>query len=232
MGYSLFIITFLVALVSCNPQSNHDLKYKDNLSSPNKIFKNDSSEIHRDTLILNNQQVIQTLKHDQFYSLTFLSGDSIITCADYYFKAEFPDIDGDGFKDIRVFVFSNTPNQCENYLFDKISKTFRLIENCYLDIQLIRGTKLFYTYSSTGCSDMSWESHLSKIENWQEINIGFMNTKDCGDEDDGIYIYKINGNDEKLISTIKIKKFDNNGKNNKWNFIKSYWTKYHSKFER
>lgn len=78
---------------------------------------------------------------------------------------------------------------------------------------------------------MNWESHLSKIENWKEVNIGFINAKGCGDKDDGIYIYKVNDSVEKLIKAMPMKIFDNNGKDNKWDFIKDYWTRNYKTFE-
>ena len=161
---------------------------------------------------------------DKFKSLVFLSGDTILKNQDYYFQVEFLDINGDGYKDIRAFVFSSTPNACENYFFDKEKKTFRYIENCDLDIQLIKGTKYFYSYDAIGCGDSYWESHLLKIENWREKDIGSIDARGCGGKDNGISIYKLHGDTSRLIKRISIRTLEKY-KNNKFGFIKDYWTR-------
>ena len=234
MMRQLYII-FIICLIGCNPQSN-DKKIEQNHKDTSVIKKKparqlDTSNIHRATLTVNKQKLIQTeIKEDQFACLTSLTGDTIVKFADYYSSIEFLDIDQDGYKDIRIFTYSNTPNECDNYLFDKVSKTYKFIKNCDLDIKLIKGTRLFYSYNRAGCADMNWESHLCKIENWNEINIGLINGKGCGDKDDGIYIYKINGETENLITTLPIKTIEKY-KENKWGFIEEYWTNNYWRFK-
>lgn len=167
--------------------------------------------------------------YDRFRCLTTLSGDTIVKYVDYYFEIVFLDIDGDGCKDIRVFVVSNTPNQCDNYFFDKDTKKYRYIKGCDLDITLIKGTKLFYSYNHTGCADMDWESHLCKIENWGEVDIGCIEANGCGDENDGIKIYKLNGEKQDLIKKMALPQF-NKWADGKWGFIKQYWYKNYKLF--
>jgi hypothetical protein len=231
MRHGTTILSLLFILTSCTLKSNEnaiDKGQQDKSSIHSEMLNPDTSTFHTDTLTINNQQLVQTLKDKRFYGLTSLSSDTIVHFEDYYFKAEFVDIDEDGYKDIRVFAFSNSPNQCDNYFFDRSLKTYKRIEGSDLDIQLIKGTKLFYSYNRTGCADMNWESHLSKIENWKEVNIGFINTNACGDKNDGVYIYKVNGEKQTLIKRLPIKKFNND----KFEFIKQYWTKNYQTFKQ
>ena len=119
--------------------------------------------------------------------------------------------------DIRTFVFSNTPNQCENYLYDKENKTFRLVEDCDLDIQLIKGTRYYYSYNRAGCADMNWESYLSKIENYKLVLLGYIHGQGCD--------FRVKENPQ----VIKIYKILNKGNNQKKLIKKTSVSKVHSK---
>ena len=233
-------ILFLIILTACNSKSAD--KTIENISADSsKIQINqhqDSVDIQIDTIKINDQKFIQTLKDSNFNCLLSLQGDTIVKSEDYYFKAEFLDIDKDGYKDIRVFAFSNTPNQCDNYLFDKNLKTFKLIENCDLDIQKIKGTDFFYSYNRAGCADMNWESHLSKIENYKLLDYGYIYGQGCDFEIEKnpqvIEIYKVSNSDtdekvliKKLPYQKHIKEFGD-----KWEFIENYWTRNYKTFER
>ena len=195
------------------------------------------SNLHKVTVNVNGQKLIEIMHDDEPRCLISVNGDTIVKYEDYYADIIFLDINGDGYKDIRIYIFGNAgSNQCENYFFDPVAKKFILIQGCDLDITLIKGTKLFYSYNHAGCADYDWESHLCKIEKWTEVDIGYINCHNCGDKDDGIKIYKVadqnNEYTKKLFKEMPIPKFDNNSKNNsKWNFIEKYWTKNYNYFE-
>lgn len=227
---TLFQIIFVALLTSCHEQERNN-------SNDKKVQKNSISKvisdstIHIDTIILNNQKLIQTSNVDGVQSLT-LGMDTILKYNDYHTKIDFVDINEDGYKDIRVWILSNTPNQCENYFYDKDKKSFCYIKNSDLDIQLLNGTKFFYSINVAGCGSMNWESHLIKIENWTEINIGLIEYKDCGEKDNGVFIYKINDNNQKLINTMTTKEFKNYSNQYKWILkTRDYWAKNYKTFE-
>ncbi len=201
-----------------------------------KSQSGETQKLSKDTLLLNHQKFIRTFKDKKFQSLTTLRGDTVLKNGEYYSEVKFIDINADGYKDIRAFVFSNTPNECENYLYDKEKKSFRLIEDCELDIQIIKGTPYYYSYNRAGCADMNWESNLSKIENYKLVSLGYIYGKGCDFEvkenPQIIEIYKIQNTDKDQKVLIKklpylkyIPKFDD-----KWSFIKEYWTKNYRKF--
>jgi hypothetical protein len=202
------------------------------------VHLQNTSQIQVDTLVINSQYYIQILKDNRFNCLLSIKGDTIVKSEDYYFKVEFLDINEDGYKDIRVFVISNTPNQCDNYLFDLNLKIFKVIHDCLLDLKKIKGTDFFYTYNRAGCSDSNWESYLGKIENYKFINYGYIYGQGCDYETKDnlqvINIYEVDNsfNDEKkLIKKLPyqkyIKQFDE-----KWDFIVNYWTNNYKIFER
>lgn len=205
---------FLIILIfiSCQP-----VKKKSNIES-----------IKSDTIELNGSYYIEYKKDGKLWSITDLFGDTIIKAESHYFEATFPDIDEDGYCDIKVSAVSHTPNQSENYLFDTLKNCFRKLGNSDLDIKKLKGVKLYYSYNSMGCSDNIWESRLSKIENWKEIPIGHIKTLGCGEKSDGIYIYKTNGESEILLNVLPIDSLIRS--TYKWSFIERYWERNYLKF--
>ena len=180
-----------------------------------------------DTVTLNHQKLLRTSADGKFSYLTTLTGDTVLKNPGYYSDVKFIDINEDGYRDIRAFVFSNTPNQCDNFLFDKNKKTFRQIEDCDLDIQLIKGTPYYFSYNRTGCSDMNWESYLGRIENFRLVQVGHIDGTGCeGEEQRWIEIYKLHPSSETetLVKKLPYDKYIS-GNTDKWTFIKTYWSK-------
>ena len=185
----------------------------------------------KDTLVLNNQRLVRTLRDQKLQSLTTLSGDTILKDVGYYSEIKFIDINADGYTDIRAFVVSNTPNQCENYLFDKEKMVFRLLQNCDLDIRLVKGTKYYYSYNRAGCADLNWESYLSEIENFKLVPVGYIYGQGCDfdvkENPQEILIYKITNpatETKLLIRKLPYSKYIPTF-GDKWNFIANYWQK-------
>lgn len=232
-------LLFLIIITACYSKSAD--KTIENISDSSTIQINQQQDIayfQIDTLKINDQKFIQTLKDSNFNCLLSLQGDTIVKSEDYYFKAEFIDIDEDGYKDIRVFAFSNTPNHSDIYLFDNRLKTFKNIENCDLYIKKIKGTDFFYTYNRAGCADMNWESHLSKIENYKLVDYGYIYGQGCDFEIEKnpqvIEIYMMSDSDtdeKKLIKKLPYQKHIKEY-GDKWGFIKNYWTRNYKTFER
>lgn len=216
----------LLFLISC---TSHRDQHPNATSQLGKHILADSDVVplRRDTLLQNGVSQVEVRKAGQPQSVHTLSGDTIVKQADYYHSITHPDINEDGYNDIRITVFSNTPNQCENYFFDKTSGRYHWIENGDLDMEKVKGTDLYFSYNRAGCADMNWESHLTRIENWIEVPVGRIHTKGCGEKDDGIYIYRVKDDKEQLVEKLGI---DSNIQQNKWAFIKSYWEGHYRKF--
>jgi hypothetical protein len=193
----------------------------------------DTVKILYDSIELNEQKFIKVTNYNLAKSLISLRGDTVVSEQNYYSNFDFLDINEDGFKDIRVYFFSNTPNQCDNYLYDSISQSFKYIENSDLDIRKISGTDFYFSYNRAGCADYTWESHLCKIENYSQVNYGYIHGQGCDTrkrDDRIITIYRVIENNnilkEKLPYSKNIKEFGD-----KWDFIESYWEKNYSQFQ-
>jgi len=236
-----FSIIFLLFILACNSKiTDKAIEHSNAISVPSvRVLKRQVyiENLHQDTININGYSFIETLIDDRFYCLFSMQGDTIIKPEDYYFEAELLDIDEDGYIDIRVFVFSNTPNQCDNYLYSSVNHTFKLVENCSIDIIKIKGTDFYYSYERAGCADYNWQSYLSKIKNYELVYYGYIFGQGCDyDEDNNpqvIRIYKVlnsNINEIELIEELPyndyIKEYGD-----KWDFIKKYWTRNCKLFE-
>lgn len=192
----------------------------------NKPIKPDSHIFHSDSLYINNNVYIRFYNNDRFYCLLSENGDTVIDAQDYYHRLEIIDINNDSFSDLQVFEISNTPNQCLNYLYDEKIKTFRILENCSLDISPIEKSGYYYTYNSTGCSDLNWQSTLCKIDEYNAVKYGSLIGFGCKDDtlkmERVIQVLKNDEYDCMLIDELSYDSLiiDND---DKWDFIKTYW---------
>jgi hypothetical protein len=213
----------------------HLSKMHSNALMPKKV---DSEIANIDTLLINDHKFIQALANNRFNSLIAINGDTIIKSEDYYSEIKFLDINSDGYDDIRVYAISNTPNQCDNYLFDREAKIFRMIENCPDDIQKIGGSDFYQSYSRAGCADMNWESYLGKVENYEFVRYGYMHGYGCEfnikENPQLIEIYKVEDSRKAegiLFQSLPyLKHIPNHG--DKWDFIEKYWKGNFKLFER
>ena len=225
--YTISTLLFLLDYLGNNPNT-----YKVELLPFNTmVFEVQThTNISPDTITVNRQQLIKPARKKGFLGLTTISGDTIVEVKNFYQEIKFLDINEDGYKDIRVSIMSNSPNQCDNYLFDPQIRTYKFLENCDLDIQLIKGSSLYYSYERAGCADMNWKSNLSKIEKGKLVDIGVIYGNTCGDEYDGIKVFKLKGDSEELVVSFEVGIIDKY-KKHKWGFIKSYWSRNYRIFE-
>lgn len=233
-------LIFLIILTACNSRSiDKPIKNTpvDTTVIKSKVQQKDTVDIHIDTLQINNQKYIEKSIDGRFNCLWSIQGDTIVKSEDYYFNADFVDIDEDGYKDIRIYFVNNTPNQCDNYLFVKDSKTFKIIEDCDLDIHKIKGSQFYYSYNRAGCADMNWESYLSKIENYKLVDYGYIYGKGCDEIKDNlrvIEIYKFGNSetdDKILVKKLPYRKYIPEF-SDKWDFIEKYWKQNLKTFDR
>lgn len=150
-----------------------------------------------------------------------------------YFAWHFKDFDKDGYKDIFLDNGGNTPERFELLLYVPTSKSFRKVKNFknFPAPENIRGTKYFYSYHKSGCADLNWDSDLFYIKDFKAVRLANISGRECENSgiNDGLYISKLTGNKKLLFKTLPIDtvhKF----KDDKWGFIKKYWTENYKLF--
>lgn len=171
------------------------------------------------------------LKDYDFFELKSFDGKVLYQNNNYPSEFIFTDFNEDGFLDIELHFITNTPDVKEILIYNSDLKEFTEIKNFSsfpLPIK-IKNTDYYYSYHRSGCADSNWDSDLFYLEENKGVKIGNIHAIECGNEnDDGIYFYKINGENKKQIKLIPI---ENKGFENKWIFIEKYWTENYQKFE-
>ena len=157
-----FLLLLFVFFVACTSNTEQQTNEASHIET-NHLSDTANLLLHRDTLLQNGVPLVQFGIADRPQCLLTLSGDTIVKQADYYHSITFPDINEDGYTDIRVLIVSNTPNQCANYVFDKVSGRYRWIENADLDIEKLKGTDLYFSYNRAGCADLLIPSIISTL---------------------------------------------------------------------
>ena len=205
-NYLIFLLIINLFITSCKKNDLKNVSYQ------------------YDTVFINHQKFIATFFHNKFSSLYSIEKkDTVIKSQDYFFRLDTLDINDDGFKDLRIFIVSNTPNDCENYFFNHSNKSFVKIENDFSDFTKIKNTPYYYSYERAGCSDDNWVSYLIKIEDFKTTEIAKMIGTGCSSADKkSICIFKIHDKKDSLIANLDYtKNISHIGK--KWQFIKTYW---------
>lgn len=171
------------------------------------------------------------LKQYDLFSLKSPTGDTLYKNDNNPSEYLLTDFNEDGYLDIELHFMTNVPGVNELLIFDPELKSFTEIENFsnFPSSLKINGTDLFYSYHRSGCADANWDSDLFYLKENKAIKIGNIHTIECDNENDnGIYIYKVNGENKKQIKLIPIEKKDFD---NKWDFIEKYWTENYKEFK-
>lgn len=176
--------------------------------------------------------VFQTcLKKYNLFTLKSQNGDIVYKNDNNPAEYILTDFNGDGFIDIKLQFMTNASGVSELLVFDAELKSFKEIENFsnFPSSLKISGTNLFYSYRRSGCANGNWDSDLFYLKENKAIKIGNIHSVECdNDNDNGIYIFKVRGNNKKQIKLISI---DEKSFENKWKFIENYWSENYRKFE-
>jgi hypothetical protein len=190
----------------------------------------DSTILHVDTTTVLGEHYKAIFRTDNMLYVTKANGDTVLKESNLVPDFEFSDFNGDGHRDLLISYISNIPVK-DLFLFDIHERNFKKVEGFsnYPESKPITGTPYFYSYHRSGCADMNWDSDLFYIDQFKTNLIGNISGKQCEGEKIGILITRIDGEAKKLIDTFPIEAIDNYPEN-KWGFVKEYWTKNYNKF--
>lgn len=156
------------------------------------------------------------------------NGDTIYRHQDYGNNGfELVDFNQDGYTDIRVLYMSNIGGVSDVILYDPRKRNFRNVEGFeeYNNALYLPEIQLYYLYRRKGCADENWESRLFKIVDCKVQIVAYMDAFGCiGDDDNGVFIYRLNKSDTVLIENIGIQVLLEKPK---FDFIPQYWIENH-----
>ncbi|WP_299684035.1 hypothetical protein [uncultured Dokdonia sp.] len=226
-----FIIALIFSLISfssCKKEKNQldkKLVEQTEIDTLNKFYFDCKEQI------INGIEYEACIKRPGIFTIKNSNGKVIYSHEDNPFDFEFSDFNGDGYSDILMNYVSNTPGIQELLLFNIQTDKFEFVEsfNSYPNSKRINKSHFYYSYHGSGCADNDWGSELYKLTETNITLLGKIEGLGCLENDtNGIYIYKVNENDEKLLKHIKREQGYWKGK---YDFIAEYWTKNHKMFE-
>jgi hypothetical protein len=181
--------------------------------------------------LINGNEYEACIKRPGIFTVKNSNGQVIYSHEDNPFDFKFTDFNGDGYFDILMNYVSNSPGTQELILFNIKTNEFDAVEffNSYPSSKRIKESNLYYSYHGSGCADNDWGSELYRLTGTSITLIGKIKGLGCLENDtNGIYIYKVNGTDEKLLNYTKREQGYWKGK---YEFIDKYWTENTNKFE-
>jgi hypothetical protein len=160
------------------------------------------------------------------------SGDEIIyNQEENPLDFKFYDFNEDGYADILLNYATNSPGHQDLLLYDEKKNKFDFVESFYNfpNSKKIKESNLYYSYHGNGCADFDWISELYGLNGTIITELGKIKGFGCLDNvENGIYVYKVNGNDEKLLNYTKREQGYWKGK---FEFIEEYWSENKNIFE-
>ena len=224
---TFYIFTIIFFVISCK-QKTKEYKLK-------KKAQNENSGVQNITVCkkqFKNGIEFETCISDyNSFTLKNLKGEILYKNNNNPSEFKFIDFNEDGFLDIVLYFITNTPSVNEILIFHPESKCFIEIVNFsnFLSSKKIKKTNYYYSYKRNGCADSNWISDLFYFEKNKAVKIGNIFTVECNNENEnGIFFYKVTGENKKQIEFISI---DKKPFESKWKFIEKYWTENYEKFK-
>lgn len=199
-----------------------------------QLFAQTNKKSQADTSIYSSQ--IVTIKGKKYTGFLTPNGFQLLNSKNKtylkhsgdYFTWELKDFNKDGYKDIYLDKGGYTPERFDLLLYAPATKSFRQIKDFknFPAPEKITGTKYYYSYHKSGCADMNWDRDLFYIKGYKAIRVGNISGRECENSGikDGLYINQIRREKKILIKTFSIDTV-HTFKEDKWGFIKEYWTK-------
>lgn len=241
MKIEIIISIILIGLMSCS--QNNTAEKEETLISEQKpkiefkqiedeeAHEERISELYCDTTLINGKKYIGCHNSETNFYIINEKLDTIYRHKEWVNSVQFTDFNNDGYQDILFEYMTNVPDILDLALFDAKSGKFTLVED-FSDFPApnkIGETGFYYSYHRSGCADSNWDSDLFVIKNHRAIRIGNISGIGCeGTGKTGISISKVREEKKELIKEILREPgyYDD-----KWDFIKNYWTKNHEKFK-
>lgn len=226
-----FVISLISVLILFSSCKKNDKSSGKKANEKTEIIKEQQFYFDCKKQMINGVEFEACIQRPGNFFIKSSDGKIIYSDKDNPFDFEFSDFNGDGYSDIRMNYVSNTPGIKQLLLFDIQSNEFKEVKtfNKFPNSIRIEETNFYYSYYGSGCADNDWKSELYKLNGTEITVLGKIKGSGCLENDTtGIYIYKVNGNTEKLLNYTKR---EQSYWKEKYEFIKEYWTENKNQFE-
>lgn len=206
MRYKILIFIVVLIAISCTK--------KDNSSFSNKNWKVDTIEV-------NGLKIIRGKSDLETKALMFIDGN-ILFSGETYVACHYPDINNDGFDDIRVYNTKDNIGPCITFLYDVENQSFKEVENINVEFEKLQDD-LYYSNDELGCEGWIWQSLFFQIANFRAEKIARLFVDTCDKKEAGVYVYKYEQSKEVLDTVIpsSSKLVQESGLRS--DFIRQYW---------
>jgi len=171
------------------------------------------------------------IKRPEIFTVKNSNGKVVYSLEDYPADFKFADFNEDGYADIILGYLTNTPETNELILFNKETNSFDKVMDFmnFPSAIKIKNSEFYYSYHKSGCADSNWDSDLFQIIENKAIRIGNIHGIGCGiDEKNGVYINRVKNKEVQLIKFIER---EEGYWDEKWDFVKRYWSENYKKFK-
>ncbi|EPR69896.1 hypothetical protein ADIWIN_3968 [Winogradskyella psychrotolerans RS-3] len=226
-----FVIALIYILISFNSCKEVKNEPKKSLVEQTEIDVEEQFYFDCKKQLINGIEYEACIKRPGIFTIKNSKEEVVFSQEENPFDFEFNDFNEDGYIDVIMNYATNSPGHQDLLIYDKDKDIFSKVESFYNypNAKKIGESNLYYSYHASGCADNDWGSELYELTGTNITLLGKINGLGCLENDtNGIYIYKVNGDDEKLLKYIKREQGYWKGK---YDFIAKYWTENKNKFE-
>ncbi len=202
--------------------------YKTFVPTPKMEWLPAKNQFVKDTLFSQQGKALMTAELKTIkpqYEVLLVESDNKKLVNDTFFTAgaatgiDVKDFNFDGYIDVQFMAY-NQPSLSKLYLYNPTTKGYDKVidfEKYPLPIAVKGINNLFYSYLSTGCSNINWDSYLFTIKDNKAVPIAFAQSKGCDDKDPQIEVQKWDSDKPKHFATLP---YHNT---NTQLFLSNYW---------
>ncbi|WP_291275728.1 hypothetical protein [Flavobacterium sp.] len=203
------LLTFLGTMLSCKNSENR--AFSETESQKDSILYKSSDKNYTASYGSNSRLYLTNRKNDTLINIMEegVAPNSI----------KFEDFDGDGNNDLK-YGFSSNYYYEKVWLYNQKEKSFRVIDSIdnpeFAYSKKLENSNFYYSFSPNGCGKNNWISFLFSIENFKIKPKGFLEYRQCVDDEKGMYVYKIANGKKVLVEKVNLKEADQKDLNQNW----------------
>ncbi len=203
------LLTFLGIMLSCKNSESRTFSETEN--QKDSIISKSSDKNYIANYRSNSRLYLINRKND---TLINIKEDGIAPNS-----IKFEDFDGDGNNDLK-YGFSSNYYYEKVWLYNQKEKSFRVVDSIdhpeFAYSKKLEDSNFYYSFSPNGCGKNNWISYLFSIENFKIKPKGFLEYRQCVNDEKGMYVFKIVDGRKVLDEKINLNEANQKDLNQNW----------------